>query len=73
MNLYSKNRVRNIRILGRVIVLGVAIPLLWFDLFLLNSLARPLGAFGIAVIAILSNVLVDNIAGRKSLPSSPET
>ncbi len=68
----SKNEARNIRILGRVIILAVGVPLLGFSLFVLNGPARPTALFGIVIAAYVLSVVVDKIAKRKTPPSPSE-
>jgi hypothetical protein len=68
--LVPENEARDIRIIGRVIILAVSIQLLWFSLYTVNSLPRLIAPFGVVILAYALSVVVDKIARRKT-PLSP--
>ena len=66
------NEALKIRILGRVILLLVFLPLIWFTFFVFDGLARFITLLGIVIASFVLSKFVDKIAERKSLPSPSE-
>ena len=67
------NEALKIRITGRIMILAVILPLLWFSLTTLGGSARVIAPLGLLVASYASVVVVDKFAKRKKLPSPSET
>ena len=67
------NEALKIRITGRIMILAVVLPLLWFSLTTLGGSARVIAPLGLLVVSYVSVVVVDKFAKRKTLPSPSET
>ena len=59
------NEALKIRILGRVILLLVFLPLIWFVFFVFDGLARLITLLGIVMTSFVLSKFVDKIAERK--------